>query len=211
MEETVKESSSPFKKIDDSIFKAIDDFQETPTYSKLTEPLEELDETAKNYLGYGIGIAIVLAPLIIVAYLVFRNAELREELELKEATLISAQEFLERREQIDQAARSLISQTVFSNQNQVREEFSNHLQSMGLPGDTITLIGFKQENLSTSMIQTQVNISFKDIALNELMRLFNLLGGRSKFKIDYLSIDRDPNSTLLKGKFGIVHFGKLVE
>lgn len=210
MEETPGKDS-PFQKIDNSIFKAIDDFQESASYNKIADSLETLDDTSRNLVAYIIGYILILLPFLLAAFLYLRNADLREELEIKQETLTTAQNFLKRRQQIDGASRTIVSSTLFPDQKSVRDAMSGHLENIGIDSNTVTILGFQQENLSATMLQTQVEVTFKEIALPELMRLFNLLSVRSKFKINHLAIKKAPKASMLSGKFGLVHFGKIQE
>lgn len=207
----MEESKSYFKKIDDGVFKVIDDFQESSSYNKLTDSLDSLDDTSKNFLGFLIGFIVITLPLAICIYLFLRNSGYRDDLEIKEETFAAAREFLATRASIDKSSGALVSNSVISSVNQVRSTVNGHLENIGIQQSAVQIQNFSQENINASVIQSKANVVFKEISTEELMKFINLMSLRSRFKIDYLKIQRVPTNGLLNGTFGVMHFGKLSE
>ena len=204
------EDKSILKKIDEAIFKGIDNFISHPSLQESMDQFVSLDEEIQKVINRIFAVLIAILPLIIFGFVVFNNYQANSRVEDKRMILNSISDFIDKNGESQKLQNDVLSKSTFSSKADVEKKIINSFPSSDLPPKALDFINFRQHNPTSNLTQTNLDIVLNGLTPALLTSLIDRLINREKIKIAHVQVEKDPKSGLLKGKLHVIHFGKVV-
>ncbi len=193
-----------FKRLDQFIFKHIDNVQGSIVYSKFNDSLSSLEPEFRRKIMKAILFALVIIPAFFVFSFYLTNLSLNSQLTLKKKLIETSNDVAGLSHEISVAAKKFLPDTPLS-QSDLRDSIEKFLPRIGLTSDAITIENFETSEIVPGLALTRADISFEKFSIYHLSEFISNLLQNAKFIISGVDIDRTPEK-FLKGKFTIVHY-----
>lgn len=186
-----------FKKIDELIFKSVNELKDGKFSESITNFLDQLEGAQKRYFIKFISVLIVILPLIITAILVLNvRGSIVEKKNYSEII-----DFIKKIEAANISMKSGLSNNrkgkAFQSQNDLNAELGNLLRQRQLDDSKVKIENFAKDQDKNGVIKALVTISFSNLMAKDLPNFLKLLGDLRASIISF-DIDKD-NSDYLKG------------
>ncbi len=199
------QKSPVFKKIDASVFEAIDKFKTTPNYRPIQDFYNGLDEDQQKWLKLGIVSSIILIPTLLVSFLWFQNSSLRTDLELRLGTVEKINEILGQNRSLADAGPMILSQNPIDSQSMMTSRLGQVLAGT-FDLSKVQVTNFNSVAISSNVYKAEADFRFTGLSTDQMVNMMTSLMQREKFRIESLNVKRNADSNLLDGEFHAVHF-----
>lgn len=194
-----------FKRLDTEVFQGLDKLKNQPNYQSFLDFYTSLEDDQQKFLKSGMMIALIAVPLMLVAFLFFRNQSLKSDFSQRVEIFKKANEILAKNQGVRDISSNIFSQNPIDSSEMVISKISS---AVGPTVDLnkIKVSNFTSDQISSSIVNSQATFSFKEMSVNELMDTFMGLIRREKFRIQSIQIIRNENTNLLQGSFVGIHY-----
>ncbi|MDH5580518.1 MAG: hypothetical protein OEY33_01305 [Bdellovibrionales bacterium] len=203
------EEKSILKKIDEFLFKSIDNLLAKPELQNTFDQLSSLDEEVQKFINQALSVIFVLLPIVGFSYVVYKNYEISQTVENKRLIMNSISSFLEKSSESHKLQTEVLSKSMIKSKNDFESRLLGLFPSGTLPPKSLEFVNFRQHSPTKNLTQSNVDIIIKGITPELLTSLTDKLINREKVKIAQVQIEKDPKTSLLKGKMHVIHFGKV--
>ncbi len=208
MEDFTKTANIPlFKKLDREIFARIDKFKLTPSYNNIQDFYNSFDEEQQKALKGAVLLGIFAIPLLFLSLVWWQNNTLRSDMEMRIALIAKANEILGQRRGLEQVAPAVLSEGPIDGESMMSSRLSNILSGAAIDLSKIQVRNFTGEMASGTIMRAEADFQFSNLSTDELTNVFSNMITREKFRIQSVSIKRNPDTNLLQGQFHAIHFG----
>lgn len=195
-----------FKKVDKAIFERIDKFKQTPNYNSVQDFYNGMEEEQQKAFKGVMILALLALPSVLLATLWWQNNKVREELNLRTSIITKAQEILGQNQGIREIGPQIFSQNPIDSDSMMTSRLGNMLQSSAIDLSKIIVKDFETSMISSGIMRSEANFSFNNLSTDELMNVFTNMIRNEKFRIQDVSINRNPDTNMLQGQFHAIHF-----
>lgn len=196
------------KQIDIFVFKKIDEFRGTPSYSKLLESYTSLEENEQKVAkGVLLG-ATALIPILLLFTLWLTNRSTKNNLETRTELVMRMQEIISQNGAAGNLVATMASPTPISDQSQLNNRMSNIASSTGVDANKLKVSNFSTETVSPILTKSEADFKFEALSTAQLMSLLTAMLGRERFRVSSVNIKRNNISNMLEGTFHAIHFGQ---
>lgn len=204
--EEIKNQNNIFKKLDVAIFEQIDKFKQTTNYAPIQDFYNGLEEEQQKVFKGAMILLIALLPTLIVGIFWSQNQNLKADLEMRKEMIHKGATILAETRSIAQVSPQIFSANPIDNNSLMTSKISQILGSQGVELSKVMVSNFQSENLSSTLLKSEADFKFQDLATDELMNVFSAMMSREKFKISEVNIKKNLNTNKLEGTFHAVHF-----
>lgn len=201
----MSDSTSLFQKIDQFIFRQVDQFKNTSFFMKLQDKYTALDDNLQKILQQILVLALFLIPLLLLLLLWSGNQSLRKDYQLRLKTLQTANKVLNLKKSFDQQSFSLFKNSPISSQQEVENKIRSALTQAKIQPTQISLKEYSLDE-QDSYSAAQIKVSLKSLNLNQFTRLAQGLIVNEGFKIVETEITRSNSDKELSGDFLLKYF-----
>ncbi|MFZ8933803.1 MAG: hypothetical protein ACO2ZP_07895, partial [Bacteriovoracaceae bacterium] len=120
----------------------------------------------------------------------------------------SVSSFLEKNNYSHKIQSEVLSKSKINTKNEFESKILSLFPAGKIPSKSLEFLNFKQHSPTKNLVQSNIDISIKGITPELLSSLTDKLINREKVKIAQIQIEKDPKTSLLKGKMHVIHFGK---
>lgn len=196
---------STFKKIDEFIFAQIENFKTSSIYNQLLDLTSSLDDEAQKKVNYAVSIFIVLFPIMIIFFLVWKNIDVQNALKIKRNIEISTTEISSKIRRLKNVETNVIGPNSIASEGELQNALNGILKPLNISFEKVTISEFVVSESITNLKRVSAKLEFKNLSLNEVTNLLRELISKEKMIIPDLVITRDPTSELLIGSIKIYH------
>jgi hypothetical protein len=208
MEDFNKSAAVPlFKKLDREIFSRIDKFKLSPSYNNLQDFYNGFDEEQQKVLKAAVILAIFVLPLLFLGLVFWQNNALRADMETRIALIAKANEILGQRRSLEQVAPAVLSDGPIDGESMMSSRLANLLAGAGVDLSKIQVRNYTGDMASGTIMRAEADFQFTNLSTDELTNVFSNMITREKFRIQSVTITRNPDTNLLQGQFHAIHFG----
>ncbi len=193
-----------FKKIDTFVFKQVDLFKASPVYSKIQEPLAMVDEDIRLYINNSISFALVIIPIIFIGIFAYSNFSLKKELKLKSDILMTGQEIIANRNEINTASMALINNSSVDSDASLAQRLKNMGTGSRIDPNKISVSQFIAESSFAKSNKVTASVTISKFSINDLTNFLTGILQREKMKISGMSLRRNEKESQLEGNIHVV-------
>lgn len=198
--------NSIFKKLDHEVFAGIDKLKNHSNYQPFLDFYTNLEDEQQKLFKIASLLALFLVPLLLLSVLYFKNMGLKSDYKQRADIYLKAGEILSKSQGVRQVSSNILSQNPIDSSEMIISKISSSLSPLGVDLNKIQIANFESNEVSSSIISSQAEFSFKNMSVNELMDTFIGLIRTEKFRIETIQINRNENSNLLQGSFLGIHY-----
>lgn len=199
------------KQADIFVFKKIDEFRATPSYSKMLEAYTSLEENEQKIAKAVLLLATALLPLLLLSVMWLTNFSAKSDLEARTQLVERMQEILAQNSAAGNLVATVAAPTAILDQGMLTGQLSNMASSSGLDASKIRVSNFESSNVSPVLVRAEADLKFDGISTAQLMTLFTNMLGQQRFRISAVEIIRNKSTNLLDGTFHAIHFGQNIQ
>lgn len=199
-----------FKKLDTSIFAAIDKFKQNPNYNTLQDFYNSLEEEQQKIFKASVILALFAIPLIFLSLMWWQNNKLKADLDLRLLMVENINKITGQNQGLKNIAPSVLSMNPIDSESMMTSRISNLLSSISIDLAKLQVSDFNSNNVSDKTLKSEADFAFTNLSTDELMNLFTSMIQREKFRIQSVKITRNADSNLLNGQFHAIHFSSLL-
>jgi hypothetical protein len=200
--------NSVFKKIDDFIFKQIDQFKASPNAQKISDLTSSLGETEQKIVNKVLTFGLLLLPLGIVVSFYLGNKEIKEQIEVKSNILFEMEQFTRGNNNIGMQSARIVSTFPMSNQAEFENRMRQMLGQRSINGTKVSFTNFIPDERQVSLKESQGSLSFKEFTMADLTGLLSGLIVNERVKVSKLNISKNNSTELLNGELDFLHFSR---
>jgi hypothetical protein len=208
--EDINSDSPLFKKVDTAVFDSINKFKQTPNYTGVQDFYNGMEEDQQKVFKGIIVLTMILIPALFLTMLFWQNSRFKEDLALRESIVNTANQILAQSGGLQEVGPRVLSMNPIDSQSMMTSRLSNMLSSMGVDLSKIQVKDFNSNMISSGVMQSEADFSFTNVSTDELMNIFTAMIQREKFRIQDVSIKRNPETNFLQGQFHAIHFSSVV-
>jgi hypothetical protein len=197
------------KQMDRSIFEQIDKFKTTPNYTVLTDFYNNLEEEQQKLFKFGVLLATIVIPVMLLSFLWWQNQSVRADLELRTQIMNKAQQIIGEARGVTSISPQIISQSPIDSEEMLTSRVSNAVAGSGMDTSKISRGEFVTTNISPKIFQTEAVLNFTNVSTDELMNVFTNLIRKEKMRISEVTINRNQDTGLLFGNFRVIHLATI--
>lgn len=197
--------TSTFKKIDEFIFTQLENFKASSAFQQMLDLTSSLDEEVQKKINYSISIFIVIFPILIIFFLVWKNTDAQNDLKIKRNIQASTTEISSKIRRLKNVEANLIGPSSIASDGELQNTLNSILKPNNIPFEKIRISDFDVTESITNLKRVSAKLEFSNLSLNDLTLLLRDLISREKMIIPDLIIKRDPESELLMGSIKIYH------
>lgn len=194
-----------FKKIDEFIFSQIDNLKASPVYQQMIDQVSSLDDESQKKINYGLSIFIVLFPILIILFLVWKNVDLNNSLKLKRDIQLSTSEISTKIRRLKNVEMGVIGPSIIASEEELQNSLKNILKSQNIAPDKFSVSEFGISESITNLKRVSALLGFRNLSINDLTNVLRELISTEKMIILDLVIKKDPATELLVGSIKIYH------
>ncbi len=194
-----------FKKIDEFIFSQIDNLKASPTYQQMIDQVSSLDDESQKKINYSLSIFIVLFPILIILFLVWKNVDVNNSLKLKRNIQLSTSEISTKIRRLKNVEMGVIGPNIIASEEELQSAIKNILKSQNIAPDKFSVSEFNISESITNLKRVSALLGFRSLSINDLTNVLRELISTEKMIILDLVIKKDPSSELLTGSIKIYH------
>ena len=198
---------SPMQKLDEFIITQLEDFKESNAYSQIQESYATLEEWQQDAVKFAMMVASLLIPLllILISYLFYSSAS--SELSLHEEIIRNANKIIASRADLRQKS-GVLNPIPVGN----RAALERKISGLGLNTSKIRVDSNSFNEISSQGVsETQATLEFKDMSTEDLNETIRSLSFRGKFRFREILIEKNAQTSLLEGNFGISLFSQVAD
>ena len=199
------------KKIDSTFFKKIDDLLLRPEVQKITDAYSQLEEKYQDVIKLIMAFSLIVVPVAIVGTFSLINSSLREELQMKEEIIQSANEIIQKESFLKREQKMILGNTTIETQEKLRQKVSNQMSQLGIDISKINVSNFESVDLNANIIQAQMDVKFDGLTNNQIFSALSSLVQKEKMRIDSFTVNKNTSTNLLDGIFTIYYFSKFID
>jgi hypothetical protein len=194
-----------FKKIDEFIFAQIDNLKASSAYQQLIDQASELDDESQKKINYGLSVLIVLLPIMVIFFLVWKNIDVNNSLKLKRSIQLSTSEISSKIRRLKNVEMNVIGPNIIASEGELQNSLKNILKSQNIGADKFNISEFDISESITNLKRVSAVLGFRDLSINQLTNVLRELISTEKMIVPDLVIKKDPATELLTGSIKIYH------
>ena len=194
-----------FKKIDEFVFNQIENLKASSVYQQFIDQTSDIDDETQKKLNYGLSILIVLFPIMIIFFLVWKNIDVNNQLRLKRNIQLSTSEISSKIRRLKNVEMNVIGPNIFASEGDLQNSLKNILKSQNVGADKFSISEFDTTESITSLKRVSAVLGFRNLSINELTNVLRELISKEKMIVPDLVIKKDPATELLTGSIKIYH------
>jgi hypothetical protein len=194
-----------FKKIDEFIFAQIDNLKASSAYQQLIDQASELDDESQKKINYGLSILIVLFPIMVIFFLMWKNIDVNNSLKLKRSIQLSTSEISSKIRRLKNVEMNVIGPNIIASEGELQNSLKNILKSQNIGADKFNISEFDVSESITNLKRVSAVLGFRDLSINQLTNVLRELISTEKMIVPDLVIKKDPATELLTGSIKIYH------
>lgn len=195
-----------FKKIDQEVFERIDKFKTSPNYAQIQDFYNGVEEEQQKLLKAAVLLVLFCIPLFFLSFIWWQNSNLHSELAMRKSIVREAQRIIGQNQGLRDVSPEVLSQNPIDSDSMMTSRLSNLLSSVGIDLSKIQVSNFSSTSITSNIMRSESDFAFNNVSTDELMNIFSNMIQKDKFRIESVSIQRNPDSGLLQGQFHAVHF-----
>lgn len=207
--EEANTKNSFFAKIDSFIFKQVDIFLSSQSYSKMTDSFNELDTRTKKYLNHLLTIMAVSLPLFLVIYTYLGNRKLLSELEVKQSVIEKIFEYRQNKVKASGLATSLSSPISIESQQDFMSKIGPRLRNSNIDARKVRIENFSFNAISSTLGETYSKFSLRDMTMTDFTSFLTIMLNDFRVISQSLEINRDSSTELLSGEIEFIHLRRI--
>jgi hypothetical protein len=197
-----------YKKVDLFMFNKLDEFKQSPGYSRVQETIGKIDDEFIDIAKVAGTIVFILVPFIFAFIMMLNNSSMKDDISYRKEFITLANEIIANQKQIGSASRLIISQNTLDSSGGFSSRLSSILAGVGVDIEKIQVSNFESEQIAGTIDRSEGDFKFNALTTEELSQLFIALISKEKMKISNINIRKNIKTNLLNGTFRAVHFGK---
>lgn len=186
------------KKVDEFIFKQIDDFQNSSQYQGLVDFLRQIPIEHLPLVKWASTVIFFLFPLLLIFLSYSSNQQIRSEIASKYEVMTTAQQMLSESGKISNLRDSLIAGEMVESSEDLAQKIYQASQVADL-SSSVTVTQLEEVSNEAGLIKSSSDIEFKGIALSVLMSFLETLSKDLKMKVYSIQIEKNQNVNNLSG------------
>ncbi len=202
-----KSTMSWFKKIDEEIFKKIDQLQNDPTFSKILEAMNSLSEQEKRITQQILSFVFIFTPFLVVLIMFYSNFQLKKTILTKKDVLIEHDIYFSNRETLSAFGPQFLSPIPLLSSGDFESKLSNIISSQNLDADKVKLKNFEILEENNTFVKSLAILSIERFGSMDFSKLLKNLSSSDKFKIQKIQLNKTPENELLSGEIEFLHLG----
>jgi hypothetical protein len=200
---------SLLKKIDHTLFNAVDELKNKPEFSQFSESVTRIDDEIRDIAKLSATAVFLFLPFLLVVFLWMHNIGIQNDIEIRKDFIKIANEIKSTKNQIGESSRKIISSNPIEGGGGLLMRLSNNLTSVGVDVDKIQISDMSQEDIDGNLQRSEGDFKFTAITTEELSKTLSYLITREKMKISSIKVKKNKSSNLINGSFRVVHFSRV--
>lgn len=196
-----------FKSFDKAIFNKLDQLQQQPQYTKITDSYASAEDNIQEIIKAALMLIVTVIPLIFLLFFA-NNSSLTSELETKENMMITANELIQIKQTINREEKNILGSTFIDSENAFKNKVSSILSLSAIDTEKVKVFNFSSDELDSGIVKSSADIDFKEFSSNDLYAALDTLVSKGKLRIDEVSIKKSQNTNLLSGVVTLIYFSK---
>ncbi len=203
-----EEKKSLFKKIDSAIFKQIDGLRTDPSFSKVSDFLNNFSEQESRVIQQILSFLFLLIPYLFVLILFISNYQTKKEISLKKQVIEEFDILNSNRENLLATGPQFLANSAIQSQSDIENRVRNILSSNSIDQSKISIKNFDVALSTSTFTKTFSTISFNKFGTNDFNSFLKNIIDLEKFKISKIKMSRDMELELLQGEVELLHLGR---
>lgn len=201
-------NSGLIKRIDELIFKQVDELKNHPQLQSVLTQLDALPDTRQKIIIHSLSYFFVLLPFLIIVVVFAGNYSLKSEIDLKEKILLEMGENGQKQSQLNTIGRNVLGATPLTSKSDLERTLNNIARRYQVAGNNINVKKFESFSTGGNLNKTEATIVFEGLSTKNLTDFMRDLLSREKIKVADMRVSKDVKKSTLTGELQIVHFGK---
>lgn len=196
------------KPLDEFIADKVDGLNSIPEFQKLSEAYSNLEESMQEIIKTVLMIATILIPLSIIFIFSSLNSGSREELNLKEEIINTANDLIQSQALVNLEERKILSTRFIDAQNLLKDQITNALAALSIDSAKVQINNFDSEEQDGLITKIKADLAFRGFSDQQVFAMTESLVSKQKIRIDEINISKKESSNSLDGVLTIHYYSK---
>lgn len=192
-----------FQKIDEALFKIIDQIKTQPAYHQFQDAISKLGEQEQKIINLTISYIIVAIPLVLVMVVFLMNNSLRSNIESKRAIQEEIQRFSDRRAISDSKGREIILATPIAAQSELQSKIIQVLARINVSSTSVSIRSMAEGQSAGNLKEFNAELVFDKLSTKQFNDLVKELEERERIRINGFLIENRIDDSVLKGRMAL--------
>lgn len=197
-----------FSKMDEFLFKLMDQLTINPHYKMLMGKVEQLPDEYQKIVNYLISSIIIIIPVFITLFLLLGNLSLNTELEERKEIYNLINQITQKQNDSSNAANGLLSSYPLENKGDLDRRLSMIIRSNNIDPNKVRTAKVELEREVGSLVESSAVLSFENISTEEFTKIINSLTIADKMKVSELNISKNQKTNSIIGNISLIHYSR---
>lgn len=203
----MSEKKIVFKKMDEFVFKYVDQFKESQAYQNFRTQLSSLNDVQFKVTNQAISLILILIPLLLLSILLFINYSSNRDLDTKRDILNEINLFTTNQRSLQNTGRAIISGKSIDNKSSFQNIINNSISTAGSDITSLSILDFSSNPLE-SITKSNGVLKFNKLNTQVLANFLADLVDRNKFRVSNLLIKKKLKDNTVSGQIEVIHYSQ---
>ncbi len=167
--------TSLFKKIDEILFKQIDQLKGSRPYQTIVSKLGELPQSQQQIVGQLLAFSVIIVPIALVLFVFIGNFKLRDDIETRKTILNLIHQYAGQKNQLIEIGKSISSSTEIASQSDASNMIRDILDRKKIDAKKIGVDNFLMGTSLKGIAMAEIDVSFRELSINEFTVFLQVL------------------------------------
>jgi hypothetical protein len=191
---------SLFQKIDEALFRLVDQLKAQPAYLKFQETMGKLGEQEQKIINLCISYFIIALPIFAILSLWIMNSSMRSDIEDKQAVITEIQKFTQKHAQNNLMGAQTILQAPIAAQSELQMRLQQVMGRSQISNSSINLRSFDEFESAGNLRQFNAELTFDQLSTKQFTSFIKELEQRERIKISSMQVENLVSKSVLKGR-----------
>ena len=194
------------KRVDQYIFKKVDEIQSWPQFQQLIGKLEALPSEQVKYVKQAISYALAATPLLVLLMVFAYTSNIRSQFDLISSIKNKLEQIDRENKKISMIEKSMINKRIVSNKNGFEEIIKEITLNKGMDLSKLRVERFDRGTVKNRLKRATARLSFEKFSSKEFGDLIHAVVVERKMKIKRLETSLVSGSSQIKGTMELLYF-----
>ncbi|MCT4641982.1 MAG: hypothetical protein N4A33_06750 [Bacteriovoracaceae bacterium] len=202
---------SLMKKIDKALFNNLEKVQTSTGYNKFLDFYSGLEDSQQKIIKHISVMSVIIIPLLIVLLFMKSNSNAQAQLDLRTSIITKANSLIQAKSSVRSLSRVYFGDSFVDSEGSFKSKITGLLNIAGVDASKIKMSGFEKTEQASLITKIKADIKFDNLSNEELFNSLIQFTRKSKVRIDEINIQKDQESSMLRGIMSVHYFSKALE
>ncbi len=197
-----------FKAMDDFINKQMDIIKESPFSNKVSQSLQQFNPESQKIINQCTNLTVFAIPIFFLIYITFVNLSLKNEVTTKQKILGLIHSYSQKTIEMKDQSRLVLSPKSIATKEDLENLLKQDYNLKNISEDKITIKSFTQNSRLKPLLESKIDLHFKNLTMQKMTSLFTALLKNFKMKVTTINIKLEEKGKTLSGDLSVTHYSR---